>query len=99
LRFVGPTATLELKLLRNWEDRGYCLLEMLAYAAGDDPLRALTSRQKELLRWIGEGKTDREIAIILGLSPHTVKSYVKALYRVLGVRNRTEAGRFYVDRP
>jgi DNA-binding CsgD family transcriptional regulator len=97
LRFVGPTATLELKLLRNWDGRGYCLLEMLAYAAGDDPLRVLTPRQKELLRWIGEGKADREIAIILGLSLHTVKSYLKALYRVLGVRNRTEAGRFTVD--
>jgi two-component system response regulator DesR len=40
---------------------------------------------------MGSGATNREIAGSLILSPHTVKEHTSALYRKLGVRNRTEA--------
>ncbi|MET0750869.1 MAG: LuxR C-terminal-related transcriptional regulator, partial [Solirubrobacterales bacterium] len=39
------------------------------------------------------GRTNREIAAVLFLSPHTVKEHASALYRKLGVKNRAEAAR------
>ncbi|MBJ7332787.1 MAG: response regulator transcription factor [Solirubrobacteraceae bacterium] len=51
----------------------------------------LSSREREVLELIGMGKTNREIAVTLHLSPHTIKEHTSALYRKLGVRNRAEA--------
>jgi LuxR family transcriptional regulator, quorum-sensing system regulator CinR len=39
----------------------------------------LTSREVECLHWIAYGKSTAEIALILGLSVHTVRSYLKAV--------------------
>lgn len=52
---------------------------------------ALTSRQLDVLRLIVEGRTNKEIARILGLGEGTVKAHVAALLRVLGVQNRSAA--------
>lgn len=51
----------------------------------------LTERESEILAMIAGGATNREIASVLFLSPHTVKEHTSALYRKLGVRNRAEA--------
>ena len=53
----------------------------------------LTDREREILFLIGTGKTNREIAERLHLGPDSVKKSATALYRKLGVRNRTEAAR------
>jgi two-component system response regulator DesR len=53
--------------------------------------RALSERERQVLELMGSGATNREIAGSLILSPHTVKEHTSALYRKLGVRNRTEA--------
>jgi len=42
---------------------------------------------------IATGSTNKEIAALLHLSPHTVKEHTSAIYRKLGVRNRAEATR------
>ncbi|MDQ3675523.1 MAG: response regulator transcription factor [Actinomycetota bacterium] len=52
---------------------------------------ALTEREQEVLTGIASGATNREIALELHLSPHTVKEHTSALYRKLDVRNRAEA--------
>jgi two-component system response regulator DesR len=52
---------------------------------------ALTDREREILLLLGTGATNREIAALLHLAPDTVKKSATALYRKLGVRNRTEA--------
>ena len=44
-----------------------------------------------MLERIAGGATNREIALALHLSPHTVKEHTSALYRKLDVRNRAEA--------
>ena len=44
-----------------------------------------------MLERIADGATNREIALALHLSPHTVKEHTSALYRKLDVRNRAEA--------
>lgn len=54
---------------------------------------SVSKRENEILRWIDAGKSNEEIACILGLSVHTVKTHVKNLFRKLGVENRTAAAR------
>jgi DNA-binding CsgD family transcriptional regulator len=51
----------------------------------------LTQRQAQVLHWIAEGKTNNEIATILGCSVNTVKMHLKDINQRLGVPNRTAA--------
>ncbi len=57
------------------------------------PAAPLTEREREVLSLIASGRTNREIAERLSLSPHTVKEHASAVYRKLGVKNRAEATR------
>jgi DNA-binding NarL/FixJ family response regulator len=57
----------------------------------EQPTRPLSDREREVLRLIAGGATNREIAERLYLSRHTVKEHTSALYRKLEVRNRAEA--------
>jgi DNA-binding NarL/FixJ family response regulator len=52
---------------------------------------ALTGRQRDVLRLLGEGRSTKDIARRLGLAVPTVKTHLAALYRQLGARNRVEA--------
>lgn len=58
--------------------------------SSDDPT-ALSDREREILALLSTGATNREIATRLHLGPDSVKKAATALYRKLGVRNRTEA--------
>lgn len=51
----------------------------------------LTPRQREVLNELGKGRSNQEIARVLGISVATVKLHVNAILQALGVRNRTEA--------
>jgi DNA-binding CsgD family transcriptional regulator len=51
----------------------------------------LTAREREVLHWLGGGKTDRDIATILGISPRTVHKHLQRIYEKLGVETRTAA--------
>ncbi len=51
----------------------------------------LTTRESEVLWWVAEGKTNREIAVILGCSARTVQTHLNSVYRKLGVETRTAA--------
>lgn len=51
----------------------------------------LTGRETEVLSWIRQGKTNGEIAGILGISPHTVKNQVKSVMVKLRVNTRGQA--------
>jgi DNA-binding CsgD family transcriptional regulator len=51
----------------------------------------LTRRELDVLRWLAEGKSNAEIASILGISPATVKNHAERLFAKLGVSNRTQA--------
>lgn len=52
---------------------------------------ALTKRQLQILNWVQQGKTNFEIAVILELSPLTVKNHLQKLFKRLNVHNRTQA--------
>lgn len=51
----------------------------------------LSQRELDVIRWIGEGKSNAVIADILGISKNSVDSYVKRIFAKLGVSDRTAA--------
>jgi DNA-binding NarL/FixJ family response regulator len=72
------------------------LLRLAKDAGGDMPASfrsdlGLTTREGEVLSWLSKGKTNRDIAQILGLSPRTVDKHLEQIYAKLGVENRTAA--------
>ena len=61
-----------------------------------DPLKILTSRQREVLQLIAEGHTARYISETLHISPKTVEFHKTALMRALGARTTAELIRYAV---
>jgi DNA-binding NarL/FixJ family response regulator len=51
----------------------------------------LTEREAEILALITQGKSNAEVAALTYLSPNTVKSYIRAIYRKINVASRTKA--------
>jgi DNA-binding NarL/FixJ family response regulator len=64
-------------------------------ATGDPAIEHLSPRERDVLRLIEEGLTDRQIAESLGISSRTVATHVSSILHKLGVRNRAEAARRY----
>jgi len=84
LSFVGRTGRNEF-LLRLAEDGGVPDEQLLQKRL------ALTLREAEVLLWISQGKSNRDIAEILSLSPRTINKHLEQIYTKLGVENRTTA--------
>jgi DNA-binding NarL/FixJ family response regulator len=55
------------------------------------PTTRLTGRQHEVLALLRQGKTNKEIALELGLSLATVKAHISSIFRALSVSNRSQA--------
>jgi DNA-binding CsgD family transcriptional regulator len=62
-----------------------------ADAPFDRAAAPLTPREREVLDWVAAGKTNRDIAAILGASPRTVEKHLERIYEKLGVETRTAA--------
>lgn len=67
-----------------------------ALAADEDPVAmvpasAISAREREVLKLISDGKTNPEIAQILYLSPFTVKSHIKNIFKKLNTTSRSQA--------
>ncbi|WP_018639898.1 response regulator [Parafrankia elaeagni] len=60
----------------------------------DEQLAALGARERQILRLIAEGMTNRQIAACVHLSEKTVKNYVSAILGKLGLTSRTQAAVF-----
>jgi DNA-binding NarL/FixJ family response regulator len=58
----------------------------------------LTPREAEILLWVAQGKTNPEIAMILGIGLTTVKKHLEATFAKLGVENRTSAAALALER-
>ena len=52
---------------------------------------AVADRESEVLALIVQGKSNREVATLAYLSPNTVKSYIRSIYRKINVDSRTQA--------
>lgn len=56
-----------------------------------DPLATLSTQESRVLERIAEGRSDKEVAAILGLQPKTVRNYLERIFEKLGVSSRTQA--------
>lgn len=69
----------------------HCLVSLAeAQEVNPAPVR-LTARESEVLLWVARGKTNRDIADILGMSPRTVNKHLEHIFEKLGVETRTAA--------
>jgi DNA-binding CsgD family transcriptional regulator len=60
-------------------------------AVGDDPPPLLTPREAQILTLVGEGMSNKQVARALGISLHTVKFHLEALFAKLDATSRAEA--------
>ena len=61
-------------------------------STSDDPLvEPLTAREMEVIQLMAQGLANKQIALSLGISEHTVKFHLSSLYAKLGISSRTEA--------
>ena len=51
----------------------------------------LTPREAEVLGWVARGLTNKEVAAILGVSPHTIRTQLEHVFEKLDVHTRTAA--------
>ena len=63
----------------------------LAFDMKEEEKNPLTEREVQVLKLVAEGKTTKQIAAELFLSPGTVRNYVSTILDKLGARNRIEA--------
>ncbi|SLN11098.1 Transcriptional activator protein EsaR [Roseovarius gaetbuli] len=55
------------------------------------PGRGLTARQREVLGWVGDGKTVQDIAVLIGLTPATVEKHLRLARAALNVETTAQA--------
>jgi DNA-binding NarL/FixJ family response regulator len=63
-----------------------------------EPFQSLSIREMEVLTFITQGKSNKEIAVSLGISHQTVKNHVTAILRKLKVGDRTQAAIYALRR-
>ncbi|MEM9855283.1 MAG: LuxR C-terminal-related transcriptional regulator [Pseudomonadota bacterium] len=73
------------------EDGGVVVRNTLRLPATVGKSRKLSPREVTCLRWCAFGKTAEEIALIEGLSPHTVRDYLREAQRKLDSRSQAQA--------
>jgi DNA-binding NarL/FixJ family response regulator len=61
-----------------------------------DPYDALTDREKQVLKLVAEGRSNKEVADVLGISVKTAMTHREHVMEKLGVHNRTELVRFAI---
>jgi DNA-binding NarL/FixJ family response regulator len=96
-RFILDRAGTQLSLQVICRDaNSVCVLleQRTQRSASNDMRSRLTQRQSEVLSWVARGKTNAEIAKILGLKPGTIGKYLERIFPKLGVENRTAAASF-----
>jgi DNA-binding CsgD family transcriptional regulator len=68
-----------------------------AQRRGAGPLMTLTAQERQIAELLGEGRTTRETATALFLSPKTVEYHLRHVYTKLGVRSRSELAHALAD--
>ncbi|GAA4025551.1 response regulator transcription factor [Actimicrobium antarcticum] len=77
------------------------ILDEIVHAVPSAPPMAsfqLTPRENDVLTWLAKGKTNRDIADILGMSPRTVNKHLEHIFVKLGVETRSAAAALAVGR-
>jgi DNA-binding CsgD family transcriptional regulator len=91
-RLTVPLAdgTLSLRVGSRTEERTIILVEKIE-STGQRHWSRLTPREREVLTWVARGKTNPEIAIILGMRPRTVEKHMENILDKLQLENRAGA--------
>ncbi|WP_264213641.1 helix-turn-helix transcriptional regulator [Leisingera thetidis] len=55
------------------------------------PNRSLTKRQREVLQWVGDGKTTQDIALLMELTPATIEKHLRLARESLAVETTAQA--------
>ncbi|MBL9137588.1 MAG: response regulator transcription factor [Verrucomicrobiales bacterium] len=87
---------LEVRAFSRRDSSDFTVLELRAGSEAQPVLLmalGLTPREAEILFWISEGKTNPEIAVIVGSAVRTVEKHVERILGKLGVENRGAAAR------
>ncbi|KAB2657658.1 MAG: response regulator transcription factor [Verrucomicrobia bacterium] len=69
-----------------------------AVAASGDAMADLPDVEREILRMVALGKTNKEIAAVLDFAETTVRNYLSRIFQKIGVANRAEAAAWFVQR-
>lgn len=81
-----------LRSLRQELDAGdEAVARPLASSEADPRLAALTDREREVLKWVSQGDSNKAIAIRLGVQEVTVKAHLRQIFTKMQVFNRTQA--------
>lgn len=74
------------------------LLKEFSYAKSrDQEMEILTKREKEILQLVAKGISNKDIAINLDISEHTVKNHMKNILQKLHLENRVQLARYAYD--
>ncbi|HLD82709.1 MAG TPA: response regulator transcription factor [Candidatus Omnitrophota bacterium] len=76
----------------------FAILDKRRIKEGDKFFHDLTEREKEILRLIALGGTNKEIAQKLGITEKTVKNHLSSIFSTLHVNNRTQAAIYALDK-
>lgn len=98
----GLMQPLSVEILRVMEGAHYSLRLTLLQPKNEESRLlqqqfSVTTREADVLLWIAKGKTNREIAQILNMSPRTVNKHLEQIFRKLGVENRTAAAAIVIN--
>lgn len=93
---LGPQATSQKEADEIWQAHGrsislLCQVAHLKLLSLPFEAQRLTERQRQVLEWVGDGKTNSEIATIMSLTPATVEKHLKLARTTLGAENTAQA--------
>lgn len=99
-RIEKKNERLEISLMFNTETQEKTLLIQESTRLSPQMLEylTLTKRETEILFWISQGKTNKDIARLLNISPRTVNKHTENIYVKLGVETRTAAASVALDK-
>ncbi|MEK8206365.1 response regulator transcription factor [Paenibacillus sp. FSL L8-0696] len=103
LKNLAPSTWIEyLQAIVNEEaplsrELAFQILKEFTVPSVTDEGESLTAREKEILSCVSSGSTNKEIAISLSISEHTVKNHLKNILQKLQLQNRTQLTRYALE--
>ncbi|OMD79076.1 MULTISPECIES: response regulator transcription factor [Paenibacillus] len=103
LKNLAPSTWIEyLQAIVNEEaplsrELAFQILKEFTVPSLTDEGESLTAREKEILSCVSSGSTNKEIAISLSISEHTVKNHLKNILQKLQLQNRTQLTRYALE--
>jgi DNA-binding CsgD family transcriptional regulator len=91
LVFVAHGVRLMIRMVPDAQQRLLILERQVVTETTPRGSRLLTARERDVMQWVSEGKSNGEVGLILGCSSRTVQKHLENVYSKLGVHNRTAA--------